>query len=120
MNEENKILIGNFTTIMNSLLLALAGLIIGALAGIGINLPIDQYGLSAIIGLVIFTIFGYYNAKYHNTFFNKDEDYLQIKVDGLTPEQIQTIQNFIDNASTINITEEIKDIDPSLDYEELQ
>ena len=65
-------------------------------------------------------MFGYFNAKYHNTFFDRDGDYLEINVDGLTPEQIQIIQTFIDQTLTSNITEEITDINPSLEYEELQ
>ena len=117
MNDKTKIYIGNFTTITNSLILAFAGLIIGVLTAFGLKLPFDEYSLSAIIGLIITTIFGYYNAKYKNTYFDDNTDTLTIDIDGLTEAQVQAIQNFINNANNLN-KNNIQDIGPASEYEQ--
>ena len=126
-SENNKIIIGNVTTIINTLALMFAGLIIGVLSAFGLKLPIDQYGLASIIGLIIATGFAYVNAKYHCTFFDKDEDIIRVDASNLTENQIQAIQNFVDNCTdekvinkfndSVNPTQ-IEEIDPASEYEE--
>ena len=111
---ENKFLtIGNITTIINSVGWIIAGLIIGVVTAFGLQLPIDQYSLSAIICAVITGLFSYINAKYHNTFWDKDEDYIKIPV-SLDDAQIQAIENFIKYQTSNNID----DVDPASEYEE--
>lgn len=100
--EERFLTIGNVSTIINTVSLMIAGFIFGVLANFGLKLPFDMTGLSAIIGLIIATIFSYVNAKYHNTFFNTEDDSLKIDVSNLTPNQITAIQGFIDNAEKLN------------------
>ena len=127
---KKEILIGNMTTIVNTIVLAVAGLIIGVLSANGINLPIDQTSLAGVLGVIVFTIFGIINAKYHNTYFDDDTDTLTVNVDGLTDNQISAIQNFVDNIqekyvfnvggkdySKLNDAQ-IEDIDPAFDYED--
>lgn len=117
MEEKNEIIIGNLTTIINSVYLATAGLILGLLSAFGLKLPVDQYGLAGVIGLVLSTIFAYINAKYHNTYFDTDEDTLTVNVNGLTSNQVNAIQKFVDNCTSIN-EYGFEDIDPSLAYED--
>lgn len=126
-SESNRIIIGNVTTIINTLALMFAGLIIGVLSAFGLKLHIDQYGLASIIGLIIMSAFAYINAKYHCNFFDKDEDIIKVDVSNLTENQIQAIQNFVDNCTdekvinkfndSVNPTQ-IEEIDPASEYEE--
>ena len=127
---KKEILIGNMTTIVNTIVLAVAGLIIGVLSANGINLPIDQTSLAGVLGVIVFTIFGIINAKFHNTYFDDDADTLTVNVDGLTDNQINAIQNFVDNIQekyVVNVggkdysklnDAQIEDIDPAFDYED--
>lgn len=126
MNEKKEILIGNTTTVVNSIVLAIAGLIIGVLASYGINLPIDQTGLAGVLGLIVFFIFSLINAKYHCTFFDKDADTLTVDISSLSDNQVQAIQNFVDNC-TVNVggkdfnklnDAQLEDIDPASEYED--
>lgn len=102
------------TTIITTISLSLAGLIIGILASYGLKLPIDQQSLAGVIGLIIFFVFSIINAKYKSTYFT-DNDEIRFNVAGLTPAQIDAIQNFIDNAVDMNIKQ---DIDPASEYED--
>lgn len=66
--QENNIL-GNSTTIINSIILMIVGIIFGKYGATLLKLGIDQTLLTEIITFIIFTIFAYINAKYHNTLF---------------------------------------------------
>lgn len=109
--EKKNIIIGNTTTIITTVSLSLAGLIIGILASKGFKLPIDEQTLAGIIGLIIMFGFSIINAKFHNTFFDGDEDTITINTEGLTSNQIDAIQNFIDNATKTNLKDSTGDID---------
>lgn len=106
MEEKNKkIIIGNATTVINTISLMIAGIIFGILSAFGLKLPLDQYSLAGVIGLIIASVFSYFNAKYHNTFFDKGADLLTIDVTNLTPAQVGAINNFIENAGELNTVE---------------
>ena len=66
--QENNIL-GNSTTIINSIILMIVGIIFGKYGATLLKLGIDQTLLTEIITFIIFTIFAYINAKYHNNLF---------------------------------------------------
>lgn len=111
MKSKNKIIIGNVTTIINTLSLMIGGLIMGLLASYGLHLPMSETGLAGVIGLMISTCFAYVNAKYHCSFFDEDADELIINTGDLSDAEIQAIQTFIDNLH-------IDEIDPASMYEE--
>lgn len=115
MEEKNQIIVGNITTIIKFVSLMLSGAIFGMISAFGLKLPFDNYTLAGIIGLIIGAVFSYVDAKYQNTFFNKNADTLTIDVAGLTDNQITAINNFIENAVETNIQ---YDIDPASRYEE--
>jgi len=112
--NEKQIIIGNGTTILNSILVSFAGLVIGILASHGIQLPLDQQALAGVLGVIVFFIFSVINTKYKSTFFT-DENDLVVNVEGLTDGQVNAIQNFINNAVEVNRTGGGED--PSLAYE---
>ena len=66
--QENNIL-GNSTTIINTIILMIVGIIFGKYGATLLKLGIDQTLLTEIITFIIFTIFAYINAKYHNNLF---------------------------------------------------
>lgn len=103
MNEDNKIIIGNITTIITSISLSFAGLIIGILASWGLQLPFDQTSLAGFIGLILMFIFSLINTKFKSSFFiDKDKDTLTIDVTDLTDAQVTAINSFVENASELN------------------
>ena len=67
MTEEN--FIGNSTTIVNTIIVAIAGIIFGKYGATLLQLGIDQTILIQIISFIVFTTFAYINAKNHNTLF---------------------------------------------------
>lgn len=67
--QENNI-IGNSTTILNTLILMIVGIIFGKYGATLLKLGIDQTLLTEIITFIIFTIFAYINAKFHNNLFS--------------------------------------------------
>lgn len=69
-NTTNNNLIGNITTIGKLIAMMIAGWFIGYCVSKGIQLPVDQETLSEIIFAIILLIWGYFDAKYHNTWFN--------------------------------------------------
>lgn len=97
----------NFSTILNSILLTIFGLIIGFAASKGINLPFNAEIATTITSGVILLAFSYFNAKHQNTLFDKETDTIYIPIDNLTDEQITTINEMIDKA----ISENIGDVD---------
>lgn len=113
--EKKEIIIGNGTSILNSIIVSFAGLVIGILASHGIQLPIDQQALAGVIGVIIFFIFSVINTKFKSTFFTNEND-LIVNVEGLTDGQINAIQNFVNNAVEVNRTGGGED--PSLAYED--
>lgn len=96
----------NFSTILNSILLTIFGLIIGFAASNGINLPINAEIATTITSGVILLAFSYFNAKHQNTLFDEETDTIYIPIDNLTDEQINTINEMIDKAISENIGEE--------------
>lgn len=92
--KYNILTIGNSTTILTTIFLALFGAIIGYLASKGINLPVTAEQLTTITVSVIFLIFGYINAKNHNTFWNKDTDEINIPTH-MSEEQVAEIEQLI-------------------------
>ena len=66
MNENN--FIGNFTTIVKTLLCMVAGWFIGAAASKGLNLPFDEQTLAEIMFSLLCLGWAYLDAKYPNTF----------------------------------------------------
>lgn len=68
----NKDIIGNITTIGKIIAMAIAGWFIGYCVSKGINLPVDQETLSEIIFTIFLLIWSYFDAKYHNTWFNNN------------------------------------------------
>ena len=72
MQEETNI-IGNSTTIINTIIVAIAGIIFGKWGATLLQLGIDQTILIQILSFIIFTAFAYINAKNHNNYFNKTE-----------------------------------------------
>ena len=67
MTEEN--FIGNSTTIVNTIIVAIAGIIFGKYGATLLQLGIDQTILIQILSFIVFTAFAYINAKNHNTLF---------------------------------------------------
>lgn len=88
--EKNNNIIGNSTTILNTIIIAIAGLIFGRYGATLLQLGIDQTILTEIITFTVFTIFAYINAKYHNTLFNN------------TPNTIQTEQQILNDEYITN------------------
>lgn len=109
----------NISTILTTIFLALFGLILGYLASKGINLPVTAETLTTIAVGVIFTIFGYYNAKHQNNLFDEETDTIYIPVDNLSEHQIDAINNFIEKAINTNLkhNEDIFSDDPASAYE---
>lgn len=120
MEEKKEIIIGNVTTIVTSISLAFAGLIIGLLTSHGLNLPVSQEALAGVIGTVIMFIFSIINTKYKSTYFTDDDKEI-IDISSLNEEQVNAIKNFIDN-TTVNVGGRTYNIDysddPSLAYED--
>ena len=126
----------NASTIINTVLLTVFGLIIGYATSKGVNLPFNAEIATSITSGVILFVFGYFNAKHQNTLFDDEKDTIYIPVDNLTDEQITGINNFINKAieknirhanNEYNITdvdltgiepEPVEDNDPAGNYEE--
>lgn len=68
MTEEN--FVGNSTTIVNTIIVAIAGIIFGKYGATLLQLGIDQTILIQIISFIVFTAFAYINAKNHNNYFD--------------------------------------------------
>ena len=122
MEEKKEIIIGNTSTIITTISLSLAGLIVGLLSANGLNWNIDQQSLAGVIGLIIMFIFSIVNAKYKSTYFTNTDE-IRVNVNGLTSNQIEAIQNFVDNCISKNTVDvggrvyPIDDIDPASEYE---
>ena len=128
MNHKKYTTIGNITTIVNTVIVVAAGYLFGVLTAFFGSLPFSEAQLAGFLTAIVFLIFGYINAKNHNSFFDKDKDEINIPVD-LNKEQRDSIQELIDYYqanNTINVEksedsenndETIEEIDPSLEYE---
>ena len=109
MTENNFLSIGNATTIINTIALMCAGPLFAMLVAHFGSLPINETQLAMIIGFVITTVFAYINAKYHNTFWDKetDEIVIPINVTDATENGInETIEDLVEKYganSTINV-----------------
>jgi len=91
--EKNNNIIGNSTTILNTIIIAIAGIIFGKYGATLLQLGINQTVLTEIITFTVFTIFAYINAKNHNTFFNNGET---------TTNTIQTEQQILNDEYITN------------------
>ena len=60
--------IGNLTTIIKYICMAISGWAIGIMVSHGLNLPITEAQLSEILFTIIVFIIGYLDSKYPNTF----------------------------------------------------
>ncbi len=70
MQKENETnILGNSTTIINTIILMIVGIIFGKYGATLLKLGIDQTLLTEILTLIIFTTFAYINAKHHNNLF---------------------------------------------------
>lgn len=67
MTEKN--FVGNSTTIVNTIIVAIAGIIFGKWGATLLQLGIDQTILIQILSFIVFTAFAYINAKNNNTLF---------------------------------------------------
>lgn len=65
MNDE---IIGNFTSIVKTILLAFAGYCLGSLVSIGLNLPITAEQLAEILFMLLCLVWSYFDMKYPNAF----------------------------------------------------
>jgi len=110
----------NISTILTSILLTVFGLLLGYLASMGLNLPVTADALASITGGIILAVFSWYNAKHHNNLFDDETDTIYIPIDNLTDNQIESINNFINNAIETNLKHENTDYgdDPASAYEE--
>lgn len=66
MSDNNYI--GNISTIVKFVSMAIAGWALGALAAKGLDLPIDAETLSECIGTIILFILAWIDATYFNSF----------------------------------------------------
>lgn len=128
MTENKYLTIGNVTTIVNTVIVVAAGYLFGLLTAFFGSLPFSEAQLAGFLTAIVFLIFGYINAKNHNTFFNKETDEISIPIE-LDDAQRQSIQELIDyyqsnNTITVDKSDNteknddtIEEIDPSLEYE---
>ena len=109
----------NISTILTSVLLTVFGLLLGYLASMGLNLPVTADALASITGGIILAVFSWYNAKHHNNLFNDETETIYIPIDNLTDGQIESINNFINNAIETNLKHSKTDYskDPAITYE---
>lgn len=95
MKEKYNILtIGNSTTIINTIIVALAGFIFAGIGSTLLQFGIDQTLLAQIIGTIIATIFAIINAQNHNTFWDKNTDKINIPTH-MSEEQVAEIEQLI-------------------------
>ena len=85
-NTTNNNLIGNITTIGKLIAMMIAGWFIRYCVSKGIQLPVDQETLSEIIFAILLLIWGYFDAKYQNTYFKKQTTTIQTEETVLNPE----------------------------------
>ena len=64
----NNNLIGNVTTIIKYICMAISGWAIGIMVSHGLNLPITESQLSEILFTIIVFVIGYLDSRYPNTF----------------------------------------------------
>lgn len=96
MKEKNNILsIGNSTTIINSIIVIAAGYVFGALMSYFGSLPFTESEFVSLITTLVFALFAYINAKNHNTFWDNEEDTINIPLDSLNEQEVKALQNFI-------------------------
>ena len=60
--------IGNLTTIIKYICMAISGWAIGIMVSHGLNLPITEAQLSEILFTIIVFVIGYLDSRYPNTF----------------------------------------------------
>ena len=60
--------IGNFTSIVKTILLAFAGYCLGSLVSIGLDLPISAEQLAEILFMLLCLVWSYFDMKYPNAF----------------------------------------------------
>ena len=89
-----QVTIGNATTVINSIILIIAGYIFAGLAAYFGNLPFTEAQLAEVLGVIVFGAFSYVNAKKHNTFWDQDAD--EISVDVPDDNEEETIEDLVE------------------------
>lgn len=92
----------NFSTILNSILLTVFGLIIGYATSKGINLPFDAKLATTITSGIILLAFSYFNAKHKNSLFDEETDTITIPLEELSETQIGELQSIINQFTNNN------------------
>ena len=64
----NNEFLGNFTSIVKTILLAFAGYCLGSLVSIGLDLPISAEQLAEILFMLLCLVWSYFDMKYPNAF----------------------------------------------------
>ena len=65
--------IGNISTIVKYVSMLIAGWFIGLLASKGLQIPVDEQGLSQCISAIIFLLLAHIDATNPNTIFNTSD-----------------------------------------------
>ena len=81
--------IGNGSTIIKTIAMAIAGQVVGVLAANGLDLGVNETQLAEIIGLLLGIAFAYIDAKYPNTFAFLGND----NPDPVSIDSIETVLN---------------------------
>ncbi len=84
--------IGNTTTVINSIILIVAGYIFAGLAARFGNLPFTESQLAEVLGIIVFGVFSYINAKHHNTLWDDEEEVADEPID----DEEETIEDLVD------------------------
>lgn len=124
-NFKNYITIGNVTTIVNSIIVILFGYLLGYLTSLGFNLPVDESLITSLMSSIVFGLFSYINAKYHNQIWDSEQDTVRIPVN-FTDSEVKAVENFINQIKIEDKTNNdkcgdeevfIDDLDPANEYE---
>ena len=102
MNEKY---VGNITTIVKTVSMIFAGWIIGALAAYGLDLHLTQIELTSIISAILFSIIAYLDAKYPNTFIDKNGVAETTVMVNLDPNELSEAINEAKENETLNEVE---------------
>ena len=85
VNEE---FLGNFTSIVKTILLGFAGYCLGSLVSIGLDLPISEEQLAEILFMLLCLVWSYLDMKYPNAFkwFRNNEGIVETEEDLINEE----------------------------------
>lgn len=114
MTKNNFLTLGNATTIINTLALMCAGPIFGALVAHFGDLGITETDIAMVLGFIFAAAFAYINAKFHNSFWDRETDEITIPItvtDGTEEGINETIESLVEKYganNTVNV--EVKPI----------